>query len=63
MGLRGWRIWEASVNVKRWTICLVRGHRWHKVPYGSHEDTGFFVRCRTCGYENHNVGASARGLM
>ena len=47
------------MNWKRWTICLLRGHTWNKLPYQGHEDTGFFVRCRTCGYENHD-GTSIR---
>jgi hypothetical protein len=51
------------MNVKRWTICILLGHKWLKVPYGGHEDTGFFVRCRVCNHENHNVGTRSTGIM
>jgi hypothetical protein len=51
------------MNVKRWTICLLLGHKWLKVPYAGHEDTGFFVRCRVCRYENHNVGNRPGGIL
>ena len=54
---------EADVNLERWTICLIRGHKWDKVPYVGHEDTGSFLRCGACSYERHNVGVSARGYM
>jgi hypothetical protein len=50
------------MNVKRWTICLLLGHKWLKVPYAGHEDTGFFVRCRVCGYENKNVRSRTTGI-
>ncbi len=41
------------MNWKRWTVCLVRNHRWNKIAYGDHDDSGYFVRCRVCGHENH----------
>jgi len=44
---------------KRWMICLLHGHRWNKVPCEAHDDSGFFLRCRTCGHENHE-GTSVR---
>ena len=44
---------------KRWTICLLRGHKWNKVPYNEFDDSGFFLRCRICGHENHE-GTSVR---
>ena len=48
------------MSVKRWTVCLLRGHRWAKTPYaGSDTADAFFVRCRYCGFENHN-GPSVR---
>ena len=47
------------MNVKRWTICLVRSHRWTNISYGDHDDSGFFQRCLTCDYENHK-GAGVR---
>ena len=50
------------MNVKRWTICLIANHRWCKVPYSQHEDTGRFLRCRRCGHEDHNTyGTIANG--
>ncbi len=53
---------EVIVNLKRWSICLVRGHKWLRVPYDSHEDTGYFVRCRVCGHENHDVYHRPTGI-
>lgn len=45
---------------KRWTICLLQGHRWATVPYPNSEgSTGRFLRCLRCGYENHK-GAGPR---
>ena len=47
------------MNIKRWTLCLMRGHRWNTVSYPDSEGTGHFLRCRSCGYENHK-GTSVR---
>ena len=47
------------MNLRRWTLCLLAGHKWNRIPYGKHDDSGFFVRCARCGYENHE-GASIR---
>ena len=33
--------------------------RWTKVPYKPHDDSGFFLRCGTCGHENYE-GTSVR---
>ena len=44
---------------KRWTICLLRGHGYDRVPYSLHSDSGFFLRCRRCGHEKHG-GTSVR---
>jgi len=49
------------VNVKRWTLCLVRGHHWARVPYpGNDEGDQFFLRCMSCRYENHNAAMPGR---
>ena len=60
-GLR--RIEGAAVvmnNLKRFTVCKLAGHKWLRVAYppgadGEDPET-FFLRCRRCGKENHNVG-------
>ena len=43
------------MNSKRWTVCLLRSHKWAKVPYPAvgDERTGTFLRCTRCGHENH----------
>jgi hypothetical protein len=41
------------MNLKRWTLCLLRGHRWARTPYPDSEGTSYFVRCTSCGHENH----------
>ncbi len=43
---------------KRWTICPVAGHKWKKVSYGDHDDSGYFVRCGRCGHESHDTGTT-----
>ena len=43
------------MSIKRWTVCLVRGHRWAKISYPGSEGSGYFARCRFCDYENHNL--------
>ncbi len=45
--------------LKRWTVCLVMGHKWTKIAYNEHDDSGTFVRCLRCGHENHS-GSSVR---
>ena len=51
------------MNIKRWTICLLRDHKWNRIPYGDHDDSGFFVRCARCGHENHEgVGIRPTGI-
>ena len=53
------------MSIKRWTVCLLRGHRWARTPYPGSEGSGYFVRCRYCKYENHNdysVRATGAGL-
>jgi hypothetical protein len=47
------------MNWKRWTICLLRGHKWNRIAYNPHDDSGHFLRCRVCSFENHE-GASIR---
>jgi hypothetical protein len=51
------------MNVKRWTLCLLRGHRWARTPYpGTDSADSFFVRCTSCHHENHNgMGVRATG--
>jgi hypothetical protein len=50
------------MNARRWTICLVANHKWAKVPYSKHDDSGKFLRCRRCGHEDHNsYGTIATG--
>jgi hypothetical protein len=45
-------------NLKRFTICKVRNHKWAKISYQPHESgTAFFLRCQRCGKENHDVSA------
>jgi hypothetical protein len=48
------------MSLKRWTLCLLRGHVWARTPYPGGEDTGFFLRCLSCRYENHNAGIGVR---
>ena len=43
------------MSVKRWTLCLLRGHRWARIAYEGSDGAGSFLRCRSCGYENHNA--------
>ena len=48
--------------LKRWTVCLLRGHRWVTVAYPADNDGASdarFLRCTTCGHENHK-GTSVR---
>ena len=49
------------MSIKRWTLCLIRGHRWARISYPGSEGApdAFFLRCMSCGYENHK-GASVR---
>jgi hypothetical protein len=43
------------MSVKRWTLCLMRGHRWARTPYeGNTDGDTYFIRCMVCGFENHN---------
>lgn len=41
-------------QLSRWTVCLVANHRYHRIQYGKGDDSGYFLRCRRCGHENHN---------
>ena len=49
------------MSIKRWTVCLVRGHRWARTPYLGSEGAPdvFFLRCMYCRFENHD-GAGVR---
>jgi hypothetical protein len=53
------------VNLKRFTLCLLLGHKWAKISYprpaGEDEDVGTFLRCLRCGHENHEAGTVPRG--
>jgi hypothetical protein len=50
-----------DVNAKRWTLCLIRGHRWARTPYAGNDDGDqFFLRCTSCRYENHNAAMPGR---
>jgi len=46
-------------------ICRVKGaHKWVKTGYPPGSDgeaSGFFLRCRRCGKENHDTGIIAGG--
>ena len=51
-------------NLKRFTACKLAGHDWAKVAYpltAEGEATGFFLRCKRCGKEDHDAGTHARG--
>ena len=48
------------MNLKRWTLCLLRGHRWARTPYEGSEGSEYFVRCLACRYENHNAAMPGR---
>ncbi len=49
------------MSLKRWTLCLLRGHKWARIPYGGNDDGDtFFLRCRVCGFENHNAAMPGR---
>ena len=51
-------------NLKRFTVCKLKGHDWFKTPYPHTADgdrTGTFMRCRRCRKENHDYGTVARG--
>jgi hypothetical protein len=51
-------------NLKRFTVCKLRGHDWAKVPYprtADGDDSGTFMKCLRCRKENHNYGTVARG--
>ena len=49
------------MNVKRWTVCLLRGHRWGRIPYPGNDDGDeFFLRCTSCRYENHDAAMPGR---
>ncbi|MCW2711533.1 MAG: hypothetical protein JWQ67_2214 [Marmoricola sp.] len=52
------------MNARRWTVCLLRGHKWNRIPYGDHDDSGHFLRCRTCWFENHEgTGIRPTGIF
>ena len=36
---------------KRWTVCLLSGHKWLRLPYGDHDDSGFYLRCQVCSHQ------------
>jgi hypothetical protein len=50
------------MSLKRWTLCLLRGHRWARTPYEGSDGDEYFVRCMTCGYENHNAAMPGRPM-
>jgi hypothetical protein len=49
------------MNIERWTLCLAGGPGWARTLYPDSEGApdAYFLRCVSCGYENHN-GASVR---
>ena len=52
-------------NLKRFTVCKLKGHSWAKSPYprtADGDDPGTFMRCLRCGKENHEYGTLARGV-
>jgi len=52
---------QSALNAKRWTLCLIRGHRWARTPYAGNDDGDqFFLRCTSCRYENHNAAMPGR---
>ncbi len=51
-------------NLKRFTVCKLAGHAYHRVPYPTGRDGeagGTFLRCTRCGKENHDAGTVSRG--
>lgn len=48
------------MSLKRWTLCLLRGHRWNRISYPGSEGEGHYLRCRSCRYENHDAGIGVR---
>jgi hypothetical protein len=51
-------------NLKRFTVCKLRDHKWVTVGYpaGADGEThGQFLRCQRCGKEDHKAGTVARG--
>jgi hypothetical protein len=51
------------MSLKRWTLCLLRGHRWARTAYPDSEGTAYFVRCTACGHENHNAAMPGRPVL
>jgi leucyl aminopeptidase (aminopeptidase T) len=49
-------------QLTRWTVCLVRNHKWAKrhYPGDGDEPGGFFLRCLRCDYEKHDIGTSVK---
>jgi hypothetical protein len=55
-----------TFNLKRFTLCLLLGHKWARIPYPppadeEATDTGTFLRCLRCGHENYEAGTVPRG--
>src|SRR6478735_1291590 len=50
-------------NVKRFTVCIVAGHKWGRIAYQPHEgDRGCFLRCSCCGKEMHDLQMHGPGI-
>ena len=50
-------------NVKRFTVCMLAGHKWGRIAYQPHEgDSGYFLRCRRCGKEMHDLQMHGPGI-
>jgi len=44
------------VNLKSFTVCVMRDHKWATVAYQPMvSGTGYFRRCQRCGKEAHNA--------
>ena len=52
-------------NLKRFTVCKVRSHKWARITYPPGDDgetPGTFLRCQRCGKEDHDAGTIPPGV-
>jgi len=47
------------MSLRRWTVCLLRGHKWMTMTYPDSDGEGHYLKCRVCTFENHH-GTSIR---